>query len=133
MSKSAIYTTNTTEPTITAGSVIPVGVTSRRFGCNLRQDGNTITLCGSGYYKVTAVATVTPPAAGTVSLAAQKDGVAVVGATASATTGAANEAATLTVSAILRNACGCDSSILSFVLDGATAVVNNLSVTVEKL
>ena len=82
---------------------------------------------------MTAVATVTPAAAGTVSLTAQKDGVAVIGATSSATTAAANEAVTLTVNAILRNACGCDSSILSFVLDGATAVVNNLSVTVEKL
>lgn len=133
MSKSAIYTTNTTAPTITAGDVIPVGVTARRFGCNIRQDGNTITLCGSGYYKVTAVATVTPPAAGTISLTAQKDGVAVIGATSSATTAAVNETVTLTVSAILRNACGCDSSILSFVLGGSTAVVNNLSVTVEKL
>lgn len=132
MSKSAIYTTNTTVPTITAGSVVPVGVTTRRFGCNVRQDGNTITLCGNGYYKVTAVATVTPAAAGTVSLTAQKDGVSVIGATSSATT-AANAAATLTVSAILRNACGCDSSILSFVLGGSAAVVNNLSVTVEKL
>lgn len=110
-----------------------VGDDNGAFGGNLRQDGNTITLCGSGYYKVTAVATVTPPAAGTVSLTAQKDGVAVIGATASATTAAVNETVTLTVSAILRNACGCDSSILSFVLGGATAVVNNLSVTVEKL
>lgn len=133
MSKSAIYTANTTVPTITAGSVVPVGVTTRRFGCNVRQDGNTITLCGNGYYKVTAVATVTPAAAGTVSLTAQKDGVAVIGATASATTSAANAATTLTVSAILRNACGCDSSILSFVLGGSVAVINNLSVTVEKL
>lgn len=108
-------------------------MTARRFGCNIRQDGNTITLCGSGYYKVTAVATVTPPAAGTVSLTAQKDGVAVIGATASATTAAVNETVTLTVSAILRNACGCDSSILSFVLGDSAAVVNNLSVTVEKL
>lgn len=79
------------------------------------------------------MATVTPPAAGTVSLTAQKDGVAVIGATSSATTAAVNETVTLTVSAILRNACGCDSSILSFVLGGSTAVVNNLSVTVEKL
>ena len=46
MSKSAIYTTNTSKPTVAVGGVVPVGVTTRRFGCNIKQDGNTITLCG---------------------------------------------------------------------------------------
>lgn len=133
MSKSAIYTTNTTAPTIAIDGIIPVGTTTRRYGCNIRQDGNAITICGQGYYLVNVSATVTPAAAGTVSVTAQKDGVAIVGATGSETVAAVSTAANISITAIVRNACGCDSSILSFILGGAAAVVNNFAVTVEKL
>ena len=133
MSKSAIYTTNTTAQTIAVDGIIPVGTTTRRYGCNVRQDGNAITLCGQGYYLVNVSATVTPTAAGTVSVTAQKDGVAIVGATGSETVAAVANAANISITAIVRNACGCDSSILSFILGGVAAVVDNFAVTVEKL
>ena len=133
MSKSAIYTTNTTAPTIAVDGIIPVGTTTRRYGCNIRQDGNAITLCGQGYYLVNVSATVTPTAAGTVSVTAQKDGVAIVGATGSETVAAVANAANISITAIVRNACGCDSSILSFILGGVAAVVDNFAVTVYKL
>lgn len=132
MSKSAIYTTNVSNPTVPVGGIVPVGSTTRRYGCNIRQDGNAITLCGQGYYLVNVSATVAPTAAGTVSLIAQKDGVAIIGATAAQTV-AANGVANLTIAAIIRNACGCDGSLLSLALDGVASVVNNLAVTVEKL
>ena len=86
MSRSAIYTANTTPTALAAGNIIPVGTTVRRFGKCINQDGNTITLSGPGYYLVNASATVAPTAAGTVSITGQKDSVAVIGATASATT-----------------------------------------------
>ena len=133
MSKSAIYTTNTTAQTIAVDGIIPVGTTTRRYGCNIRQDGNAITLCGQGYYLVNVSATVTPTAAGTVSVTAQKDGVDIVGATGSETVAAVSNAANISITAIVRNACGCDSSILSFILGGVAAVVDNFAVTVEKL
>lgn len=132
MSKSAIYTANTNAPTVAVGGVVPMGVTVRRFGCNLRQDGNAVTLCGQGYYLVNISATLSPTAAGTVTLTAQKDGVPVIGATASQTV-AANGTANLSLTAIVRNACGCSGSILSLLLGGTEAVVNNLAVTVVKL
>lgn len=133
MSKSAIYTTNTSKPTVAVGGVVPVGVTTRRFGCNIKQDGNTITLCGQGYYLVNVSATVAPTAAGAVSLTAQKDGVEIIGATAAATATGASDELNLSITALIRNACGCESSILSLVLGGTEAVVNNLSVVAEKL
>lgn len=133
MSKSAIYTTNTAAPTIAVDGIIPVGTTTRRYGCNIRQDGNAITLCGQGYYLVNVSATVTPTSAGTVSVTAQKDGVDIVGATGSETVAAVANAANISITAIVRNACGCDSSILSFILGGVAAVVDNFAVTVEKL
>lgn len=132
MSKSAIYTTNVSNPTVAVGGIVPVGSTTRRYGCNIRQDGNAITLCGQGYYLVNVSATVAPTAAGTVSLTAQKDGVAIIGATAAQTV-AANGVANLNITAIVRNACSCDGSLLLLVLDGVASVVNNLAVTVVKL
>ena len=132
MSKSAIYTANTSAQTVAVNDIIPVGTTSRRFGCNIRQDGNTITLTGPGYYLVNASATIAPTAAGTVSVTGQKDGVAVIGATAAATTTAAAESANLSLGFIARNV-SCGSSILSFVLSGAESTVTNLAVTVTKL
>lgn len=132
MSKSAIYTTNTTNPTVAVGNIVPVGVTTRRYGPNIRQDGNTITLYGQGYYLVNISATVAPTAAGTVSITAQKDGVAIVGATGSQTA-AIGDAVNIGITAIVRNACGCDSSILSILLGGVASVISNLAVTVEKL
>lgn len=133
MARCAIYTTNTSAQALTAGSIIPVGSTTRRFGKSIRQDGNTITLLGEGYYHVNASATLIPSAAGTVTVTGQKDGVAVVGATASATVAAVSTATNLNLDFIVRNICGCSSSILSFVLTGADATLSNLAVTVEKL
>ena len=114
MSKSAIYTTNVSAPTVAVGGIVPFGTTTRRYGCNIRQDGNAITLCGQGYYLVNISATLAPTAAGTVSLTAQKDGVAIIGATASQTVAAAG-IANLDITAIVRNACSCESSLLSLI------------------
>lgn len=131
MSKSAIYTANAVASTVAVGDLIPLGSTSRRYGCNLRQDGNGITATGAGYYLITMSATVAPTAAGAVTITGQKDGVAIIGATATSTA-AAGAATDLAFSAIVRNI-GCGSSILSFVLTGAAATVSNFAVSVVKL
>lgn len=131
MSKSTIYTANAVPSTVAVGDLIPLGSTSRRYGCNLRQDGNGITATGAGYYLVTMSATVAPTAAGAVTITGQKDGVAIIGATATSTA-AAGAATDLAFSTVARNI-GCDSSILSFVLTGAAATVSNFAVSVVKL
>ncbi len=132
MSKSAIYTVNSTANAVTVGDLIPLGSTSRRYGCNLRQDGNGITATGAGYYLVTMSATVAPTAAGAVTITGQKDGVAIIGATATSTAAAA-ATTDIAFTAIVRNVSCCDSSILSFVLSGTAATVSNFAVTVVKL
>lgn len=66
-------------------------------------------------------------------LTGQKDGVAVIGATASQVVAAAATPTNLTLTFLVRNTGGCESSILSFLLTGTAAVVNNLAVAVEKL
>lgn len=133
MAKSAIYTVNTAATTLAIGDIIPLGNTVRRFGQCIRQDGNAISVCGKGYYLVTASITATPTAAGTITVNAQKDGVAIPGATASETVAAANTSVNLSIVAITRNMCDCGGSMLSFVLADAAGVINNIAVTVEKL
>lgn len=131
--KSAIYTANATAATLAIGDLIPLGSTIRRFGCNLRQDGNTITATGRGYYDVGATITAIPTAAGTITATLLKDGVPVTGATASATVSAANVAVTLPIKALVRNLTDCDSSILAIKLGGAAGQVTNVALVVEKV
>lgn len=131
--KSAIYTANTTAATLAVGDIIPLGTTIRRYGCNLRQDGNAVTAAGRGYYKITAVVTAAPTAAGEIGATLLKDGIAVTGASASATATGAGDVVMLPITAIVRNLTDCDSSLLALRLDGSAGQVTNVAVTVEKL
>lgn len=133
MARAAIYTVNATAPTVAAGGTVPLGNTVRRFGSCVRQDGNAINLCGQGYFRVGVSAAVTPAAAGTVTLAARRDGVDIIGAVAAATVAAADTAVSLSFEAIVRNVCDCDAATLSLVLTGGEAVLDNLAVVVERL
>ena len=133
MSKSAIYTAMTTPISVAIGSTVPLGTTIRRFGCNVAQDGNTITIKGKGYFLVTASITAAPAAVGAVTVAMSKDGVPVSGATASSSVSTAANPTALPITAIVRNACDYDSSALSFTLDGTASTVQNVAVTVVKL
>ena len=133
MSKSAIYTAMTTTTPVAANGIIPLGSTIRRFGCNVAQDGNTITITGQGYFLINVSATVAPVAIGNVSVTMLKDGVPVTGATATDSVSTANNSVALPITAIVRNACGCDSSILSFTLGTTGSNVTNFAVDVVKL
>lgn len=132
MSKSAIYTANTTTNAVAVGNPIPLGSTIRRYGCHLRQDGNSINAVGAGYYLVSVSATVAPTAAGAVTITGQKDGVAIAGATGTTTAAAANAVENIAFTTIVRNI-GCNNSILSFMLSGTASAVSNFAVSVVKL
>lgn len=131
MSKSAIYTVNAAPTAVAAGDIVPLGKTVRRFGQDIWLDGNGITTACGGYYLVSVSATVAPTAAGAVTITGQKDGVAIIGATATSTAAAA-ATTDLAFTTLVRNAC-CDSSILSFVFTGAAATVSNFAVSIVKL
>ena len=135
MSKSAIYTLNTaSQATVAAGTTISVGGIVRRFGCNCDISGNGIVIRGTGYYEVEATVTVAPTAAGTVTVQLYKDGAAVTGASATATTSAATQSVTLPVIAMIRETCCCDStSVLTFGVSGADATVSLISAIVDKI
>lgn len=132
MSKSMITTVNSLAQTVTAGNIIPLGTTVRRFGCNCRQDGNTIANTGKGYYTVLVSVTATPTAADTITVTAKNDGVDIIGATGSATVAAANTSVNISLIGTIRNYSDCETSSLSVVLTGADAVINNMTVKVIK-
>ena len=95
-------------------------------------NGNAVNITGAGYYDVDASVTVTPAAAGTVTITLYKDGVAVPGATASETA-AANGTVDLSIPALVRQVCCAAGSALTLVLTGAAATVNNVALRVQRI
>lgn len=134
MSKSAMYTSNTTTQALAVGEPISLGSVIRRFGPNIKLNGESISVNGGGYYVVDASFTVTATTAGTVTITLLKDNVAVQGAVASASV-AVGDVVTMSIDAIIREyGCCCDNnSVLTFVLGGTAESITNASVVVEKI
>ena len=130
--KSALYAAMQTPTAVAVDGVIPLGSLIRRYGCDVALNGNAVNITGAGYYDVDASVTVTPAAAGTVTITLYKDGVAVPGATASETA-AANGTVDLSIPALVRQACCAEGSALTLVLAGAAATVNNVALRVQRI
>ena len=135
--KSALYAAMQTPTAVAVGGVIPLGSLIRRYGCDLSLNGNAVNIVGgnqaAGYYDVDASLTVAPTAAGTVTVTLYKDGVAVPGATASATAAAADDVVDLNIPALVRQVCCAAGSALTLVLTGAAATVNNVALRVQRI
>ena len=130
--KSGIYTVMTTPTAVDVGGVLPLGSTYHRFGQNIFQNGDSISVRGEGYYEVNASITVVATAAGTISVTLYRDGVPVPGAVAVETKGAAGDDANLSITAMIRNQCCRESSNLTLVLGGTDATVSNVALMVDK-
>ena len=135
--KSALYAAMQTPTAVAVGGVIPLGSLIRRYGCDVSLNGNAVNITGgnqsAGYYDVDASLTVAPAAVGTVTVTLYKDGVAVPGATASATAAAANDALDLNITALVRQVCCAAGSALTLVLTGAAASVDNVALRVQRI
>ena len=131
MSRSLIQTANQSNQTVAINSIIGLGSTQRRFGCNLRLSGNGIEVLGEGYYTIDANVSITPTAAGAITIALYQDGVQIPGAIAF-TTGTAAAPEAVTIPATIRLGC-CDStSTITCVLIAGPGVVNNIAIRVIK-
>lgn len=130
MSRSILYAANlNNQDFVAAGTIINFGNIIRRYGCNLNLSGGNVTIDGAGYYDTDINVTFTA-AAGTVSIQIYKDGVAVPGAEATLTT-AATTNYSLTIPAMIRENCCCES-IITVVISGAVGTVSNATIKVEK-
>lgn len=130
--KSALYAVMQTPTAVAVDDVIPLGSLIRRYGCDVTLNGNAVNITGAGYYDVDASVTVALAAAGTVTATLFKDGVAVPGATASAS-GAAGAPVVLAFPALVRQACCASGAALTLVLTGAAATVNNVAMRVQRI
>lgn len=93
---------------------------------------NDSLLTGLGYYDIAAGATLSGSAAGTITLTAYQDGVAIPGMTASQTVKAAGDIVTLGISGIIRNYCTKPVSTLTIVVSGIAATGTNLAIDITK-
>lgn len=129
--KSAVYAANTSAQSLAAGDTINFGNVVRRFGCNCNVSGGNAIVNGSGYYDLDADVTFTAGGAGTAVITLYKDGAAISGATASVTTVAETTYA-VSIPAIIRQVCCCESTITA-VITGVAATVLNAAISVEKI
>ena len=128
--RSMIYTANTATQAVPVGGTVALGQEVRRSGCGLVSGGSSIVVRSHMPVLVTVSVTAAPSAAGAVTVALYRDGVAIPGATATQTV-AANGTASLAFSAIVRGSrCACaDASTLTVVLLGTASDVSNVAVT----
>lgn len=131
--KSLIYTAMQTPTAVAVNGIIPLGTIVRRYGCNCNLNGNGIAINGQGYYDVDVSVEAVPDAAGTVTVQLLKDGVAVPGATAAATVAAVANTVTLAFPATVRLGCYSTGSVLTLLLTGAAATVNNVALRVQRI
>lgn len=139
---SAIYTGSNSASSITLTEVaptstLPIGTTNRRFGCNLRQDGDGIIAEGVGYYNVAVNASVTPVTAGDYTVTLLVNGVAIPNATQTVTA-VANATIAFNIPAIVRvQNCGDTATITATISTTAalpaTIATVNTGITVVKL
>ena len=133
MSRSLIQTANQSTQVVADNSIISLGAVQRRFGCNIRLDGNAIVCGGEGYYTIDAGVSVTPTGAGPVTVALYDNGVQVPGAIAS-TTGTANAPIAVNLPpCTIRQRCCSDADNLTLVLVEGAGDVTNVAVRVEKV
>ena len=130
MSKSVLYAVNSTPQNYIAnGTVINFGSIVRRYGQNLELSGGNVIVQGAGYYSVDINIGFTS-AAGDVTVQVYKDGVAIQGAMA-IVTAAATTSYSLTIPALIRETCDCESTI-TVVISGTAGTINNAAIVVEK-
>lgn len=133
MGNSLIQVVNTSSQAVAAGGTISLGTALRRYGCNLRLNGNAIEADGAGYYTIDGTVTVAPTAAGVVTVAMYVNGLPLAGATASANVATAGGLITLPVIGTIRQGCCCDSAdSITCVLVAGAGTVSNVSLRVAK-
>lgn len=130
--RSALYAANTAAQAVALNGNINMGSVIRRYGCNVGMSSGNAVIAGPGYYDVDTNFTFQSGAAGTAVITLYKDGIAIPGATASAYSGAANVITSVSIPAVIKNACGCEQTITA-VLTGAAGTINNAAIVVRKI
>lgn len=134
MSKSLIQTANSSQQTVALNSVISLGSVLRRFGCNLRLNGNAIEVIGDGYYIVEVCLTATPTIAGNVTVQLLQNDAVVPGTTTTSSVTTTGNSTSLPIVTTIRVGCNCvGATSLKVLLTAGAGVINNISMRVIKV
>jgi hypothetical protein len=133
MGKSLIQTANQSTQSVQENSIINLGSTQRRYGCDLRLSGNAIEANGGGYFEIDVATTVVPTAVGNVTVAVYENGVQIPSAIAYGYVSTAATPITLPIVSTIRRGCHCEGADnLTLVLIEGAGDVTNVSFRVEK-
>lgn len=136
MSKSLIQVANTSIQAVTPATgspaIVSLGNTIRRYGCNLRQNGNSIEENGEGYYEIEGNITVAPTAVGTVTVALFENGEVMPGSQVSGSVPTATNPVTLSLFATSRIPCCGNSSNISVGVIAGVGNVQNVTLRIVK-
>lgn len=134
--KSAISTVNTATQTVTATAtpLSLLGSVCYNSGCSLCANANGISIKSSGLYTASGSVTITPTAAGTVTVSLALNGVTLPCSVRQQTVVAASPI-TINTSAIAfgAGACACNSSTLTLVVSGAAGTVDYVTAGAVRL
>lgn len=112
---------------VTSGNIIPMTQILRRHCSSV---GTDLVLRGNGYYTVTINTTLASTAGGNATITLYQNGVPVTGAVATETI-AANGATHISLTAVVRNTCCNNSSILTIGYTGPVLTSTVATVTIE--
>lgn len=130
MSKALLYAVNSQPQNVAVGGIINFGNIVRRFGCNIGLSNGNVVTKGQGYYSGIANISFDAGATGDAVIQFYEDGVLIPGAnyTMSVATGYSYHA---TIPFVVRETCCCDK-VITAVLTGVTATINNAAIEVVK-
>lgn len=131
---SVLYVANTNSQAVATGGILSLGqVVHRSCQSQTTLNGNAITIGGTGYFEVNVSATFNVPVAGDVTLQLYKDGVPVVGATATETIiTPTTVVSNISFTAEVLKTCCQQCSNLTIVNTGVGATITNLAVRIKR-
>lgn len=129
-----LLTSNTSETTLTANSVIPLGNVVHEFGNGIRLNGDAIRITGFGYYLFNVDVAMDVTGVGAVTVQLYENGVPIPGASSVATPAAAGAAVDISFPWIIRSVPCCSSAPknITVVVSGA-GVLDSITVAVTKV
>lgn len=130
MCRAIIYAANTNSQTVDDGRVINFGNIVRRYGCNCNVSGGNVIVSGTGYYEIDTDFTFQSGGDGTAVITLYQDGVEIPGGKASLSV-ATDLIYAVSVPAVIRQRCGCDSTIRA-ILSGVSGTFTNAAIVVDK-
>lgn len=124
---SLINVITNTEETVASGGSIPLTTITRRTGCALNLNSNSVVISKPGYYILDANVTFEAQAEGTETISVYKNGVLIPGATATITT-AASTIYEIGINTTIRTFINEPGATITLVATGGEITIQNTNV-----